>query len=154
MSKAIHPRPTPEERFWPKVQKTEACWLWTGPVNSHGYGTLRVNGKTTYAHRFAYTLLVGPIPEGLEPDHVKANGCTSIRCVKAVADKHGPAHLEVVTHRENMLRGEGFASRNASKTHCLNGHPFNAENTYIRRRDGQERRECRACKRSRIRARR
>jgi hypothetical protein len=140
---------TPEERFWRQVRKTSGCWFWTGQPDSKGYGQMRVNGVKQLVHRFAYRLLVGPVPLGMTLDHVKANGCISTLCVKVIADEFGPAHLEAVTHRENMLRGQGFASRNASKTHCLNGHPFNAENTYIRRRDGQEHRECRACRRVR-----
>jgi hypothetical protein len=140
-------------QFWAKVDKGEICWLWTGRTRS-GYGTFKIDGRWKMASRVAYMLLVGPIPEGLELDHIKANGCTSTLCVKAIADEHGPAHLEPVTHRENMLRGtRNPCASNARKTHCSQGHPFDAEHTYIRHRDGQERRECRTCKRLRERER-
>jgi hypothetical protein len=147
MPKGIYPRTLkpPAERFWPKVQKTKTCWLWTGAKDGRGYGTLqrgrRGEGQVK-AHVLAYELLVGPVPEGLELDHVKANGCISKRCVKAVADEFGPAHLEPVTRRENQLRGDGMGSRNARKTHCPQGHPYDEANTYHYR----ARRQCRICR--------
>lgn len=88
---------TPEQRFWAFVEKTETCWLWTGGTNE-GYGVLWLNGKNVKAHRFAYELLVGPIPDGLVLDHVVARGCQWRHCVN-------PAHLEPVTERVNILRG-------------------------------------------------
>jgi hypothetical protein len=135
---------TVEERFWSKVDKTEGCWLWRrGYVNAKGYGYFSVSmTKCVQVHRFAYELLVGPIPDGLTIDHVKSNGCTSKACVKAVADEYGPAHLEPVTNRENILRGDTFQGRNARKTHCLKGHAFDELNTYVDR-DGH--RHCRTC---------
>src|SRR4051812_42788794 len=60
-----------QERFWSKTQKTEGCWLWTDAPDSGGYGRLMVRGQLVKAHRFAYELLVGPIPDGLVIDHVK-----------------------------------------------------------------------------------
>jgi hypothetical protein len=60
--------------------------------------------RAAYAHRVAYELLVGPIPEGLTLDHVRDRGCTSTACVKAIADERGPAHLEPVTMEENVRR--------------------------------------------------
>lgn len=100
-----------------------------------GYGSFSPQmGKTFIAHRFAYELLVGPIPEGLTLDHIKANGCTSTACVKAIADERGPAHLEPVPFSENRRR--------ALKTHCKRGHPFDEANTY-RKRNGH--RTCRIC---------
>lgn len=138
------PRPTTEKRFWAKVDKTEGCWLWTRALNSNGYGVFRVAGMNVYAHRYAYELLVGPIPDGLEPDHVKANGCTSTACVKAIADEHGPTHLEVVTHRVNTLRGDSPAAKQAKQTHCHQGHELTEANVY--RRPGKpNKRECRTC---------
>lgn len=135
---------TPEQRFWAKVDKTEICWLWTGAKMPNGYGSFSVNGRTIYAHRFAYELLIGPIPEGLPLDHVKANGCTSKLCVKAIADERGLAHLEPVTHRENLLRGPTTqAATNITKTHCPQGHPYDEANTEHQR--GQ--RLCRTCRR-------
>jgi hypothetical protein len=89
---------TPEQRFWTMVSKTETCWLWTGGL-SRGYAMFWLDGKNVKAHRFAYELLVGPIPEGLVLDHVVARGCKWRHCVN-------PAHLEPVTERVNILRGD------------------------------------------------
>lgn len=124
---------TVEERFWAKVQRggpTE-CWLWTAS-RSDGYGHFHVSRARMPAHRYAYELLVGPIPEGLILDHL----CRVRHCVN-------PAHLEPVTSAENTLRGYGMPARNARKTHCKYGHEFTPENTR-RTRLG---RECRTCRR-------
>lgn len=127
-------KPTLEERFWARVQKTETCWLWTGSKNGNGYGFISQRPlPRVSAHRFAYELFKGPIPDGLEPDHL----CRVRHCVY-------PAHLEAVDHRTNTLRGETIAAYNAAKTHCINGHPFDSENTY--RRQGVWR-GCRTCNR-------
>jgi len=91
------------------------------------------------AHRVSYELEVGPIPEGLELDHVKKRGCRSTRCVAV-------EHLEPVTNVENNLRSNSMSARNARKTECLNGHEFNEANTRTRP-DGQ--RDCRVCVRDR-----
>ena len=86
-------------RFWSKVRKTSGCWLWTGATNADGYGTFHVdrfNGRqrVAYAHRIAYSLLRGPVPDGLELDHAV---CGTRRCVN-------PDHLDPVTHAVNMQR--------------------------------------------------
>ena len=81
-------------RFWSKVAKSEGCWNWTSTTNGRGYGTFRVGRVKVYAHRFAYETTVGPIKEGLVVDHL----CRNPRCVN-------PAHLEPVTHLENVRRG-------------------------------------------------
>lgn len=85
--------------FMTKVNKTESCWLWERGTNG-GYGMYWFRGRNIAAHRFAYEALVGPIPEGLELDHT----CRVKRCVN-------PAHLEPVTHRENILRGANWGCR-------------------------------------------
>lgn len=118
---------TLEQRFWSKVDLTLTCWLWIGVTNHRGYGQF---GKSGSAHRFAYELLVGPIPEGLELDHL----CRVRACVR-------PDHLEAVTHQENLRRGD---NHQRSKTHCPQGHPYDEANTY-RRPDGGRR--CIACHR-------
>jgi hypothetical protein len=79
----------------------------------------------------AYELAIGPIPEGLTIDHL----CRNRGCVN-------PAHLEAVTNRTNLLRGDGIAALNARKTHCKRGHEFTPENTYVWR---EGTRACRAC---------
>jgi len=131
---------SPEERFWPRVEKTDSCWIWTGAKktgHSTGpYGHFEINGKSVLAHRYAYEALVGPIPSGLTIDHL----CRNPLCVN-------PSHLEPVTRKENILRGVGATAMHARKTHCKNGHEFNEANTYIRR-DGN--RLCRVCRNIRM----
>ena len=126
---------TPAERFWPHVEKTETCWLWTGYIKPNGYASFYPGGGRhvykVYAHRFAYEMLAGPIPEGLEIDHL----CNVRHCVN-------PDHLEPVTYRENTDR------RVDRKTHCKNGHPFDDANSYLWRGN----RYCRACRNSRPRS--
>ena len=106
------------EKFWRRVEKSEGCWRWPGAKNSTGYGMVRVGKKVVYAHRYAYELEIGPIPEGLTIDHL----CRVRLCVN-------PAHLEPVTQSENVLRGQAPPALNAVKTHCKRGHEFTEENT-------------------------
>lgn len=121
-------------RFWAKVTKTETCWLWTAYKSNGGYGRIKISGRMVPAHRVAYELLVGPIPAGLEIDHL----CRVRNCVN-------PDHLEPVTRAVNTLRGTSPSAQHAVKTHCDNGHPFDAANTYLRPTGG---RACRACGRA------
>lgn len=97
-----------DKRFWAFVEKTDGCWLWTGPVTYKGYAK-RIGhaGRLWYGHQLAYTLLVGPIPDGLVLDHL----CRVRNCVN-------PAHLEPVTAVENTRRG---ALARWFET-CPNGH--------------------------------
>jgi hypothetical protein len=130
---------TTEERFWEKVNKTDTCWLWTGcRTTNGGYARFVFDGKAGRAHRYAYALLVGPIPDGKVLDHL----CRVKHCVN-------PAHLDPVTDVENLTRSPlTLISINAAKTHCKRGHEFTPENTYIERGGG---RSCRTCKRIRSR---
>jgi hypothetical protein len=123
------------DRFWSKVLPVESgCWIWIGCVNETGYGYFGIENKRTRStHRHAYMHLVGPIPEGLDLDHL----CR-------VRDCCNPAHLEPVTRLENALRGLG-GWHQASKTHCADGHPFDEANTHWRP-DRLNSRDCRACK--------
>jgi hypothetical protein len=145
----------PADRFWSYVNKNGPvpehrpdlgpCWEWTGGRTRSGYGAASKEKKRRIgAHAFAVELLVGAIPAGMEPDHL----CRNRACVKAVADEHGPAHLEVVTKRENVRRGTSPAAINARKTHCKRGHPFDDANTMIERSGS---RQCRICKREALR---
>lgn len=95
-------------RFWPRVDKNGPvpeirpelgpCWLWTGPLSHHGYGVMHVPPATsTPAYRYAYEVSVGPVPKGLELDHL----CRVQACVN-------PSHLEPVTHQENMRRSHRY----------------------------------------------
>ena len=122
------------DRFWKKVVVDCACdcWVWVA-ATSVGYGKFHL-GKQVGAHRVAYSTWRGEIPAGLHLDHL----CRNTRCVN-------PAHLEPVTCRENLLRGNTFQAKNAAKTHCANGHEFTKENTHIKRRGALEERRCRAC---------
>lgn len=106
------------------------CWLWLGYVDRAGYGQVRDGRVARSAHVVVYERIVGR-HDSEDLDH----RCRVRCCVN-------PAHLEPVTHRENMRRGSGFAGINARKTHCLRGHAFTPENT--RSRDNGNR-SCRAC---------
>ena len=134
MPKGIFQRKTAIERFWIKVQKTPDCWNWIASHSTNGYGRLMHKNKYVAAHRWSYESLVGPIPDGLVIDHL----CRNKLCVN-------PAHMEPVTQRENVMRGEGIAAQNANKTHCVHGHEFNRENTYIYKTKYGPGRGCKSC---------
>jgi hypothetical protein len=126
-------------RFMSYIEQSPDCWNWTGGLTSRGYGKFWRDGRTVSAHRTSYELHVGPIPDGLHIDHL----CRNRRCVR-------PDHLEPVTARDNLLRGDTLAAGNVAKTECANGHPYDDGNTY-RAPDGS--RMCRTCMRDRDRRR-
>ncbi len=143
--------PTPVgPRFWAKVDKngpmpqTHAalgseggpCWIWTAARMREGYGRF----DQVLAHRLAYELVIGKIPDGLQLDHL----CRNRACVN-------PAHLEPVSCRENVLRGVGLSANNAHKTHCPAGHPLSGANL-LSHSLKQGYRKCRACHAARQRA--
>lgn len=124
------------ERFRAKYDVSpEGCWLWQAATYPNGYGQFWNGKRGQLAHRFAYETMVGPIPEGLDLDHL----CRVRACVN-------PAHLEPVTRRENLLRGETLPARHAARDECRKGHAYTPENTRTYPGRG---RQCRACDRDR-----
>lgn len=120
-------------RFWARVEWSEGCWEWLGPRGRGGYGCYTQLGES-YAHRVAYRLAVGPVPKGLEIDHL----CRNRGCVN-------PAHLEPVTHRANILRSPiALPAIRARLTHCPKGHPYAGANLMV---SGGSR-YCRICHRA------
>lgn len=127
---------TLRERFDAKyvVDEETNCWVWTAST-SRGYGYIAVGGRrNARAHRVAYEMFVGPIPEGMQLDHL----CRNPLCVN-------PAHLEPVTQQENILRGVSIVAQNAAKTHCPQGHPYDGANLYVEKSGG---RRCLICMRA------
>lgn len=111
------------------------CWVWTGAIGvKNGYGYVRTDGKTTTTHRVTYVEAKGPIPEGLEIDHL----CRNRACCN-------PDHLEAVTTGINSYRGESLAGINARKTHCINGHELPP---FIAGGQGKRGRRCKECERA------
>lgn len=125
-----------EEDFWAKFAEhsKDACWPWPGHVGRLGYAQAKFQGAFYLAHRLAYILARGEIPLGLVLDHL----CRNRSCCN-------PDHLEPVTPRENVARGEGVAARNIQKTHCPRGHEYAPRNAAGRR-------TCKTCARAHSRA--
>jgi hypothetical protein len=114
-----------------KIDVVGSCWIWTASKDRHGYGLAR-HALGVLAHRVSYRIFVGEIPPGLCIDHK----CRSRACVN-------PEHLETVTNRENLMRGNTKAAIFSARTHCARGHEFTQENTHIRPRGNG--RQCRTC---------
>jgi hypothetical protein len=137
-------RKNDRERFFAKVSppNQDGCMLWTSSTSKDGYGRFLLFKKVRKAHRVAYELLVGPIEEGMEIDHVRERGCRSRACVN-------PDHLEPTTRAVNNTRGGSPTAKNARKTKCIRGHLFTVENTVVDHLGG---RHCKECVRQRSRA--
>ncbi len=129
------PRHTTESKFLESFMAGEPseCWVWQGAMTGGGYGQIyTAESVWVKAHRFSYEHFVGPIPAGLQIDHL----CRNRRCVN-------PHHLEPVPQRINILRGVSIVAQNARKTHCPQGHAYDALNTYHNPASGG--RICREC---------
>lgn len=121
-------------RFWSYVRRDKSgCLLWIGAISSTGYGTFSIRRRSFNAHRIAYQLVRGSIEQGKHLDHL----CRVRACVN-------PDHLEVVTQRENLLRGFSPAAQHARATHCIHGHEFTPDNIYWRP-DHAHQRCCKKC---------
>lgn len=132
---------TTEQRFLAKVEKTDACWLWRGAKINTGYGHFWYEGRNVLSHRVAHLMFVGPIPDGMQVDHL----CRVQACVN-------PAHLEAVTPRVNLLRNNSPTSIACRANTCQRGHPYTDENTnYYTDPRGRSYRRCRTCNRVRLR---
>jgi len=115
------------DNFYGKIKKTNSCWHWESSIGWDGYGRFSLRKNCYLAHRFSYELNVGPIPTGMQIDHL----CRNRFCVN-------PAHLDPVDNDENMYR------RVLARAHCKNGHPFDEKNTYVNPNRGRFR-VCRKC---------
>lgn len=123
-------QPAKEHHYWDLIEYGPNCWTWRGGIGG-SYGSY----AKIPAHRLAYQLAYGPIPEGLEIHHK----CKNKMCVN-------PAHLEALTPKEHAHvepRNPLGGAVNPPKTHCLRGHPYDEENTMWHK---QGYRVCRACR--------
>lgn len=123
-----------EWRFFSRVRLAGECWEFTSLMRD-GYGRFWFNGRSVRAHRWLYERMVTELPPELQLDHL----CRNRACVN-------PWHLEPVTARVNTIRGDTAPGRNARKTACLEGHPYEGANLHV---TPSGRRVCRACHRRR-----
>jgi hypothetical protein len=125
------------DRIRANVAEIDGCWLYQGALQANGYALVSL-GRTAegrdYLHRVTYRDAHGEIPAGMDIDHL----CRNRACCN-------PEHLEAVSRRVNLLRGNTITAANAAKTHCKRGHEFTEDNT---RHDGRGR-QCRTCDRIR-----
>lgn len=115
-----------------KVDKHTNCWVWMAWRSHDGYGRMRLGKKKPFVHRVMYELIKGKIKLGLFIDHL----CRNRACCN-------PDHLEPVTLKVNILRGDSFSAQKARQTHCKYNHPLSGDNLVITK-DGH--RHCKICK--------
>jgi len=121
------------------AEDERGCWVWPGAKSGGGYGVAWYAGAQQSVHRVVYALYCGPVPEGLDLDHL----CRNRACAN-------PAHLEAVTRAVNLQRGTGpevTRVRHAAVTACPQGHPYDEGNTIMKKHSGK--RACRACENAR-----
>ena len=130
--------------FMKHVEKTDTCWIWKGayglynlrfkPLKYGFYSTVLPTKRRVGAHRWSYELHKGPIPKGLQIDHL----CKNTLCVN-------PDHLEAVTQQTNLLRSDCVTTLNRKKTHCPSGHKYDGDNVKIINTNGLISRKCKIC---------
>lgn len=131
----------PIKRFEKKYDIDDnGCWIWNAGHKAGGYGCFYDGNKDISAHQFSFVYFKGPVPKGLEIDHL----CEVKNCVN-------PNHLEAVTHAVNVQRGQSAkinSARSRSKTHCPHGHEYTEQNTYLTRhhKTGSYNRSCKKCR--------
>lgn len=133
-----------EERFFQKVSKTGSCWIWIGALNSKGYGSFAVGGKSMLSHRYSFLIHKGPIPDGAIICHT----CDTPACVN-------PEHLWAGTYRDNsldMFDKDRQSIWTKEQTHCRKGHRFEEFGVLVYtkktgRQIGKQWRTCKECKR-------
>lgn len=137
MTRGYRPARDIATRLWERVDRSGECWIWLGARSAGRYGEMIVGSRSdgtrrlVKTHRLAYELEVGPIPTDSQLHHRCGNGL----CVR-------PAHLELVTPREHMLRHDGPTAINARKTHCPKcGRPFAGDNLLM-----ETGRRCKHCR--------
>ena len=123
------------------VNKSKNCWEWNGVKSWKGYGRFGIcyNGVQTlpHAHRISFFIFNGDIPKGMTVHHK----CENKSCVN-------PEHLKLLTEKENRELSGCWSAKNKRKTHCVNGHEFTEENTYLYKTKNNERlhRLCKKCR--------
>jgi hypothetical protein len=119
-----------KEKLLSKLALSNGCWVFTDSLDKDGYGRMRCGDKKVRTHRLSYEIFIGSIPEGMVIDHL----CRNRSCAN-------PDHLEAVTTKENILRGEtGHILKN--KTHCPQGHEYNKVNTRVKPTGHRSCKEC------------
>lgn len=140
MGAVLNHRGTIQERMASRHSRDDntGCWNWTGALSAGKYGSIYYEGRMQKAHRVMWILTNGPVPTGLDLDHL----CRNMKCIN-------PAHLEPVTRAENLRRSPIMTNQNEGKTHCIRGHEFTPENTRFK--PGSGHRVCKTCMRMHIR---